>query len=329
MLDRQNRTIDYLRISVTDKCNLRCTYCMPADGVEDLTHEEVLSFEEILRVVKAMVPLGVKKIKLTGGEPLVRKNLVYLVEQLHQLPGIEDITMTTNGLLLEENLPALLSAGLTAVNISLDTLDPDRFRQITRREGLDKVLSALDAASRSPLRSVKVNCLAVKEFNEEELPRLALLAKDREIEVRFIELMPIGFGKTLTPIPNTQILETLEQVYGKSVPYEGRLGNGPAVYYQLPGFQGKIGFISAVSHRFCSQCNRVRLTSSGFLKLCLHYNNGIELRPLLRGGVSDSQLTETLREAIYNKPLHHSFDGVKPEGEDDQLELKNMSQIGG
>ena len=329
MLDRQNRTIDYLRISVTDKCNLRCTYCMPADGVEDLTHEEVLSFEEILRVVKAMVPLGVKKIKLTGGEPLVRKNLVYLVEQLHQLPGIEDITMTTNGLLLEENLPALLSAGLTAVNISLDTLDPDRFRQITRREGLNKVLSALDAASRSPLRSVKVNCLAVKEFNEEELPRLALLAKDREIEVRFIELMPIGFGKTLTPIPNTQILERLEQVYGKSVPYEGRLGNGPAVYYQLPGFQGKIGFISAVSHRFCSQCNRVRLTSSGFLKLCLHYNNGIELRPLLRGGVSDSQLTETLREAIYNKPLHHSFDGVKPEGEDDQLELKNMSQIGG
>ena len=171
MLDRQNRTIDYLRISVTDKCNLRCTYCMPADGVEDLTHEEVLSFEEILRVVKAMVPLGVKKIKLTGGEPLVRKNLVYLVEQLHQLPGIEDITMTTNGLLLEENLPALLSAGLTAVNISLDTLDPDRFRQITRREGLDKVLSALDAASRSPLRSVKVNCLAVKEFNEEDFSR--------------------------------------------------------------------------------------------------------------------------------------------------------------
>lgn len=302
---------------------------MPADGVEDLTHEEVLSFEEILRVVKAMVPLGVKKIKLTGGEPLVRKNLVYLVEQLHQLPGIEDITMTTNGLLLEENLPALLKAGLTAVNISLDTLDPDRFRQITRREGLDKVLSALDAASRSSLRSVKINCLAVKEFNEEELPRLALLAKDREIEVRFIELMPIGFGKTLTPIPNTQILETLEQVYGKSVPYEGRLGNGPAVYYQLPGFQGKIGFISAVSHRFCSQCNRVRLTSSGFLKLCLHYNNGIELRPLLRDGISDHQLTETLREAIYNKPLHHSFDGVKPEGEDDQLELKNMSQIGG
>ena len=329
MLDRQNRTIDYLRISVTDKCNLRCTYCMPADGVEDLTHEEVLSFEEILRVVKAMVPLGVKKIKLTGGEPLVRKNLVYLVEQLHQLPGIEDITMTTNGLLLEENLPALLKAGLTAVNISLDTLDPDRFRQITRREGLDKVLSALDAASRSSLRSVKINCLAVKEFNEEELPRLALLAKDREIEVRFIELMTIGFGKTLTPIPNTQILETLEQVYGKSVPYEGRLGNGPAVYYQLPGFQGKIGFISAVSHRFCSQCNRVRLTSSGFLKLCLHYNNGIELRPLLRDGISDHQLTETLREAIYNKPLHHSFDGVKPEGEDDQLELKNMSQIGG
>lgn len=329
MLDRQNRTIDYLRISVTDKCNLRCTYCMPADGVEDLTHEEVLSFEEILRVVKAMVPLGVKKIKLTGGEPLVRKNLVYLVEQLHQLPGIEDITMTTNGLLLEENLPALLKAGLTAVNISLDTLDPDRFRQITRREGLDKVLSALDAASRSSLRSVKINCLAVKEFNEEELPRLALLAKDREIEVRFIELMPIGFGKTLTPIPNTQILDTLEQVYGKSVPYEGRLGNGPAVYYQLPGFQGKIGFISAVSHRFCSQCNRVRLTSSGFLKLCLHYNNGIELRPLLRDGISDHQLTETLREAIYNKPLHHSFDGVKPEGEDDQLELKNMSQIGG
>ena len=329
MLDRQNRTIDYLRISVTDKCNLRCTYCMPADGVEDLTHEEVLSFEEILRVVKAMVPLGVKKIKLTGGEPLVRKNLVYLVEQLHQLPGIEDITMTTNGLLLEENLPALLKAGLTAVNISLDTLDPDRFRQITRREGLDKVLSALDAASRSSLRSVKINCLAVKEFNEEELPRLALLAKDREIEVRFIELMPIGFGKTLTPIPNTQILDTLEQVYGKSVPYEGRLGNGPAVYYQLPGFQGKIGFISAVSHRFCSQCNRVRLTSSGFLKLCLHYNNGIELRPLLRDGISDHQLTEPLREAIYNKPLHHSFDGVKPEGEDDQLELKNMSQIGG
>ena len=302
---------------------------MPADGVEDLTHEEVLSFEEILRVVKAMVPLGVKKIKLTGGEPLVRKNLVYLVEQLHQLPGIEDITMTTNGLLLEENLPALLKAGLTAVNISLATLDPDRFRQITRREGLDKVLSPLDAASRSSLRSVKINCLAVKEFNEEELPRLALLAKDREIEVRFIELMPIGFGKTLTPIPNTQILETLEQVYGKSVPYEGRLGNGPAVYYQLPGFQGKIGFISAVSHRFCSQCNRVRLTSSGFLKLCLHYNNGIELRPLLRDGISDHQLTETLREAIYNKPLHHSFDGVKPEGEDDQLELKNMSQIGG
>ncbi|WP_312640415.1 GTP 3',8-cyclase MoaA [Hydrogenoanaerobacterium sp.] len=306
MIDLHNRNIDYLRISVTDRCNLRCVYCMPAEGIEACAHDEVLTYEEILKVCRCAAALGICKIKLTGGEPLARKGVAGLIRQLKEIDGIEQVTMTSNGVLLYEQLPALVEAGLDAVNISLDTLDPKRFEQITRGQRFDTVLKSIDLALQLGIR-VKINCLPVREFNGDHLMQMAELAHTRPIDVRFIELMPIGYGKDLTPIPSSEIQELLYRTYGELTPCTQELGNGPASYFSLAGFQGNIGFISAVSTCFCSNCNRIRLTSTGFLKLCLHYNKGIELRDLLRGGISDADLTKLLRDAILEKPTQHQF----------------------
>lgn len=320
MLDGFQRNIDYLRISVTDRCNLRCVYCMPENGVDWLPHEEILSYEEILRLVRVFAGLGVSKVKLTGGEPLVRKGLASLVAGLRAIGGIEDVTLTTNGLLLEEQLPGLLAAGITGVNISLDTLDEETFRRITRREGVGKVLSAIDACLAAGVRT-KVNCVPMAP--EADLLALAELARERPLSVRFIELMPIGLGKELEGRSEEALRAMLESAYGPMTPYEGKLGNGPCRYFTLDGFRGKIGFISAMSHQFCSQCNRVRLTAGGFLKTCLQYERGIQLRPLLGG--SDEELARAIADAIRRKPLAHQF---SKSGVDDG-ECHIMSQIGG
>lgn len=322
MLDLNGRGIDYLRISVTDRCNLRCAYCMPEEGVEWMDHGSILRYEDILRLCRLLGGLGVTKFKLTGGEPLVRKGLPALVEGLKAIPTTESVTLTTNGVLLAQQLPELLEAGLDGVNISLDTLDRERYRQVTRRDLLPRALEGLEAAANSPGLNVKVNCVPMGDDGA-NWARLAALARDRSLAVRFIELMPIGLGKELSSCAEARVREELERSYGVMTPWDGTLGNGPCRYFTLPGFRGKIGFISAMSHKFCHQCNRVRLTASGFLKTCLQYETGVDLAPLLDG--SDQAILEAVRTAILRKPTAHRFEerGV------DAGEVRRMNEIGG
>lgn len=382
MRDGLGREIDYLRISVTDKCNLRCKYCMPPEGVTSVPHEEVLTLEEILRLVGIMEQLGIRKVRLTGGEPMVRKNLLWLVEQIHRLPGIEEIAMTTNGTMFAEQAEDYRKAGLTAVNISLDTLDPERFRKITggyiagkcvtaedmcgnsasqktmckgdklrEGQGVDSVVHAIDAAIAQNLQ-VKINCVPCLEMNGEDIESMAGLARDQKIDVRFIELMPIGCGREYTGLSSEEILARLERAYGAACKVErksgpvagtgeecsggipGAVGNstdGPAEYYHFPGFIGRIGFISPISHKFCKECNRIRLTCEGRLKLCLHYDRGLELKPLLRGGASDEEIKERILAALQEKPAEHHFRAQtadKAEANEDE-EQRKMVQIGG
>lgn len=338
MQDGLGREIDYLRISVTDKCNLRCRYCMPPHGITSLAHEEILTLEEIVRLVGIMERLGIRKVRLTGGEPMVRKNLPWLVEQIHGLCGIREIAMTTNGTLFAPQAKVYREAGLTAVNISLDTLDPERFRCITgcdradRAAGVDSVLRAIDAALKQQLR-VKINCVPCVEMNGDDIEGIAMLAEDRPVDVRFIELMPIGCGKNYTGISSEEILRRLEQRFGKAIAFSEKvnMATGPAEYYQFPGFSGRIGFISPISHKFCRECNRVRLTCEGRLKLCLHYDRGLELKPLLRSGASDEEIRRQIINALKEKPSEHHFrekaaDGGLTDGAEEQ---RKMVQIGG
>lgn len=338
MQDGLGREIDYLRISVTDKCNLRCRYCMPPHGITPLAHEEILTLEEIFRLVGIMEQLGIRKVRLTGGEPMVRKNLPWLVEQIHGLCGIREIAMTTNGTLFAPQAKVYREAGLTAVNISLDTLDQERFRCITgcdradRAAGVDSVLRAIDAALEQQLR-VKINCVPCVEMNGDDIEGIAALAADRPVDVRFIELMPIGCGKEYTGIPSKEILRRMEQHFGKAIaiPWKVNMATGPAEYYQFPGFSGRIGFISPISHKFCRECNRVRLTCEGRLKLCLHYDRGLELKPLLRSGASDEEIGRQIINALKEKPSEHHF-REKAAGEElpgGVEEQRKMVQIGG
>ena len=325
MLDKLNRKIDYLRISVIDRCNLRCVYCMPEEGIESIPHDEILTYDEILRICEIVSELGIRKIKITGGEPLVRKDIVNLIRDIKNIDKIEQVTLTTNGILLHEMLDDLYDAGIDAINISLDTLNKDNFKKITRRDGLEKVLMSIDKAYDLGIR-VKINCLAIRDFNLREIVEIASFAKDREIDVRFIELMPIGFGKKYTQIDNDEILSILESRFGTFEIVTEKRGNGPAKYYRNQNMKGCIGFISAISHEFCESCNRIRLTSSGFLKLCLHYNKGIDLKGPIRNGISDEDLKKLIHNTIWNKPISHKFDHAN---EEQDIELKNMVQIGG
>ena len=323
MRDGFGREIDYLRVSVTDRCNLRCVYCMPAQGIQPVRHEDVLSFEELLRICRCGAALGMKKVKLTGGEPLVRRGLPELVRSVKALPGIEQVTLTSNGVLLRDALPALEQAGLDAVNISLDTLDETRYNAITRGQGLPLVLAAIDDAMARGIR-VKLNCVPVRELSGDGLLALAELARTRALDVRFIELMPIGCGQGLTPIPSGELMEKLTAAFGPLSPCAERRGNGPAHYVRPAGFLGCIGFVDAVSGCFCGACNRVRLTSTGFLKLCLHHAVGVDLRALLRGGAGDEALLAAMRAAILEKPARQQFGEAIADAE-----RRGMSQIGG
>lgn len=325
MLDKLNRKIDYLRISVIDRCNLRCVYCMPEEGIESIPHEEILTYDEILRICEIVSELGIKKIKITGGEPLVRRDIVDLIRDIKNIDKIEQVTLTTNGILLHDMLDDLYDAGIDAINISLDTLNKENFKKITRRDGLEKVLMSIDKAYDLGIR-VKINCLAIRDFNIKEIVNIANFAKDREIDVRFIELMPIGYGKKYTQIDNDEILSILESNFGLFETVTEKRGNGPAKYYKNKNMKGYIGFISAISHEFCESCNRIRLTSSGFLKLCLHYNKGIDLKEPMRNGINDEELKTLIHDTIWNKPLSHKFGQISQE---EDIELKNMVQIGG
>ena len=310
MFDAYHRNIHYLRLSVTDLCNLRCRYCMP-DGVEKLEREAVLSHEEFLRLAALFAQCGIDTVRVTGGEPLVRKNVAQLVAGLKETPGIRRVTMTTNAVLLADQLPALLDAGLDSVNISLDTLRPEVFRQITARDDFAAVEAGLCAALESGL-PVKLNCVPQAGVNEAELEDLAALAKDHPLQVRFIEMMPIGYGAAMPCISGPELRQRFARRWADLAPLPAEqgcaLGDGPAVYYTVPGWQGSIGFIAAVHGKFCASCNRMRLTSQGFLRPCLASETGCDLRALLRSGASDQELLTAIRETIWSKPREHHFE---------------------
>lgn len=328
MRDRFGRNIEYMRISVTDRCNLRCVYCMPEEGVPCVSHSDILTYDEIRRICRIGSELGITRIKLTGGEPLVRRGLPDLVGMLKGTPGIEQVTLTTNGTLLKEKVNELVSKGLDSVNISVDTTDPVRYHEITRGGNLQDVFDGMESALVYPSLKLKVNCVPMKDMPAEIYIQLALLAKDRDIDVRFIEMMPIGSGRDFTGVNGNEIYSMLTERFGRAEKCTGQFGNGPAVYVRFPGFQGKIGFISAVTHQFCSECNRIRLTSEGYLKACLQYETGADLRKLLRTGAEDGQIKQVMSRVIYEKPACHHF--ADPSiYEEQKFETKDMSQIGG
>ena len=307
LLDGFNRPITYLRVSVTDKCNLRCIYCMPEGGLPWLRREEILSYEEIAQIVAAAASTGVRTIRLTGGEPLVRRNLSRLVAAIAAIPGIDDIALSTNGLLLEEQLPELLAAGLRRINLSLDTLRADRFEAIARRPGLDAVLRAIDAAIAAGLAPLKINCVVMRGRNDDELTAFAQMTRNRPVFVRFIELMPVHENLGLQRDAYVSATEMLERIraIGELQPVGGPEGNGPARYYAFDGAQGAIGVITPLSHDYCERCNRVRLTADGRLRLCLFGDHSLDLRSPLRSGATTGQLAEIFRGGMLIKPERH------------------------
>ncbi|MGB9886157.1 MAG: GTP 3',8-cyclase MoaA [Moorellales bacterium] len=307
MRDRWGREINYLRISVTDRCNLRCRYCMPEEGVERKSHEEILRLEEIVRLLEVAVRLGLTRIRFTGGEPLVRRNFSYLVSRAAALPGVEDLALTTNGVLLAEKAEELRQAGLRRINVSLDTLNPEKFAYITRGGDLARVWAGIEAALSLGLEPVKVNVVIFRGFNEEEVEAFAALTRERPLHVRFIELMPVGQATDdgYRFIPVEEVLHRLSRL----TPLEPVTvaGNGPAQYYRLPGSKGTVGFIAALSRPFCSNCNRLRLTADGQLRPCLESNFQVDLRGPLRSGASEEELAECFYRAVAAKPWRHRF----------------------
>ncbi|MGL5437880.1 MAG: GTP 3',8-cyclase MoaA [Lachnospiraceae bacterium] len=322
MKDSLGRTINYIRISVTDRCNMRCLYCMPEEGTRLYEHADMLTLEEMIRICGCMATFGISRVKLTGGEPLVRKNIVWLTEKLTAIPGITDVTMTTNGILLKPEAEALKQAGLSSVNVSLDTLDRDRFAMITRRDQYDAVLAGIAAAQEAGLR-VKINCAVTEHFELAEVARFAEYSIENQIPVRFIEMMPIGQGQAYRTLDNDVLLHTLKETYADVILSEQSMGNGPAVYYTFSGNTGCVGFISAVHHQFCDRCNRVRLTSDGYLKLCLAQAAGLNLRDIIRNGSTDDELRQVIQSAIIQKPVSHQFGGRQ------RQPGVTMNQIGG
>ncbi|TYP54240.1 GTP 3',8-cyclase MoaA [Thermosediminibacter litoriperuensis] len=324
MKDRFGREIDYIRVSVTDRCNFRCIYCMPEGGVVPKTCADILRFEEIARFLKAIVPLGISTVRITGGEPLVRRGIVDFVRMVRRIPGVKDIAMTTNGSLLAGIAADLKRAGLDRVNISLDSLKPERFRRMTRNGDLKSVLNGIDAALENGLEPVKINCVVIKGFNDDEIMDFADLTRERNLTVRFIELMPIGESEKarMDFVP----ADRMSRVIGgelEPVEYPGE-GAGPAVYYRLPGAKGYIGFIAPMTGHFCSQCNRVRLTSDGKLKVCLDSEEEFDVKAALRGGACDEELRRIFTGALMKKPEGHRMNVVrfgKPG--------RTMCQIGG
>ena len=324
MIDSHRRKIDYMRISITDRCNLRCQYCMPEE-LPSIGHTEILRFEEILEICRHAVSLGITKFKVTGGEPLVRKGCLSFLRSLKTMPGVEQVTITTNGVLLKSCLSQLEDIGIDGINISLDTLNPEIYEKMTRRNEFSQVWDAIVAAQSSKIRT-KINCVLLKGINDHEFFDLIHLARDYQLDVRFIEIMPIGYGKGFEGFDKKDLLEKIAEKYPDYQVEHKVHGNGPASYVNIPGFKGSVGFIDAIHGKFCDQCNRIRLTSDGILKLCLYYENGIDLKKYLRSETSSEEILAAMQKTIMKKPLEHQFHLTAKEGTE---ELKNMSQIGG
>jgi len=326
MQDTYRREINYLRVSVTDRCNLRCIYCMPPEGVRWTPHSEILRLEEIETIVRAAALTGIKKIRLTGGEPLVRKGLEGLVRQISNIPGIDDIALTTNGLLMTACAGKLKEAGLRRVNISLDTLKEDRYRQITRIGDLSAAWEGIQSALDAGLHPVKLNTVVIRGFNDDEVAAMARLTLDRPLHVRFIELMPVGSSDSWAAgrfVPAGEIMDAISVGLGRLHPAKQPAGGGPAKYYRLKDAQGTIGFITAMSDHFCHKCNRLRLTATGGLRPCLYDEREIDLKNPLRQGAGLREIINLITDAVAIKPVqHHMLDGW-------QDERRVMSQLGG
>jgi cyclic pyranopterin phosphate synthase len=326
LVDGHGRPIGDVRISVTDRCNFRCQYCMPAEGLPWLQRDALLSYEEIARLVALLGSMGVHDVRLTGGEPLVRRELWRLIEMLSGLEEVHDLSLTTNGYLLARQVDDLAAAGLRRVNVSLDSLSADRFFQLTRRDSLGQVLEGLEAAQRHPeLRPIKVNVVALRDFTEDEVLRFADFARTNPYEVRFIEFMPLDADHAWTRdkvLPNAEIRDMIDAVHPLAP--VGRERHGTARRYRFADGQGEIGFISPVSEPFCGDCNRIRITAEGMLRTCLFSLHETDLREPLRAGAGDAELEEIVRDAVWRKELKHHINDegfVQPP--------RTMSRIGG
>jgi len=314
--DHLGREIDYLRISITDRCNLRCLYCMPAEGVENKAHQEILSYEEILKIVKIGIELGIKKVRITGGEPLVRLEVEDFISSLKEL-DLEDISMTSNAVLLSKKANKLKKAGLDRINISLDTLDPKKFREITRRDNLAEVLKGIKAALKAELNPVKLNVVVMRGTNDDELFDFVELSRKEKLSIRFIEYMPLGGEAAAEKFISSHELKDLINEKYQLLPAVS-IGNGPADYFKIDGAEGSIGFISALSQHFCGSCNRLRLTADGRFKPCLAGNQEVKIK-----GMSETEIKAAYRTALEIKPACHDLNFEK------QDYSRNMSQIGG
>ena len=326
LVDGHGRSIGDVRISVTDRCNFRCQYCMPAEGLPWLNRDSLLSYEEVARLVALLSSMGVHDVRLTGGEPLVRRELWRLVEMLSGIEAVQDLSLTTNGYLLARQVDELVSAGLKRINVSLDSLAPDRFFQLTRRDSLAQVLEGLEAAEAHPeLRPIKVNVVALKDFTEDEVVRFAEFARRTPYVVRFIEFMPLDADHSWSAdkvLPNEEIRRLISEVY----PLEqvGRDRHGTSRRWRFADGQGEIGFISPVSEPFCGDCNRIRLTAEGMLRTCLFSLNETDLREPMRAGASDADLEAIIRDAVWRKELKHHI------GDEGFIQpARSMSRIGG
>ncbi len=309
LIDGMGRTIVNLRISVTDRCNFRCTYCMPADNVEFMDRSNLLSFEEIQRVAQIVSGMGINRLRLTGGEPLMRKNLPVLIKMLNEVDGIDDIAMTTNAYFLKDQAQSLKDAGLKRLNVSLDALDPKKFRDVNRRDCLQSVLDGLDTARKVGFKSIKINAVAVRNFSETEIMSLIEMGRSDGFEIRFIEFMPLDSDKVWERdkvLFGHEIVNMIKENY-ELVPIDNSLEIGPASEYNFADGKGKIGIITAVSNPFCDHCNRIRMTADGKLRTCLFSTEETNLKELIRSGATDKTIIETLKQAILVKEPGHKI----------------------
>ena len=310
MVDKNNRKISYLRLSITDRCNLRCMYCMPEEGIDFLPHEKVLSYEEILRIVRLSIYRGIQKVRITGGEPLVRKGFTGFLKRMREIEGLEEITITTNGVLLKHYAAEIKECGVHRLNISLDSLKPEKFKKITGRDLFEQVWDGIQEAERLGFAPIKINVVAIKGVNDDEIEDFGRLTLEKPYHVRFIEHMPIGGSNNWNSEKFLSILEIYDRLQnvGPLVTIQRRNNlDGPAQRYKIEGAKGEIGLIGALSNHFCAVCNRLRLTSDGHLRSCLFSESEIDVLPLLRNGESDEAVLGLIEKAIKEKPERHNL----------------------
>ena len=327
MIDQFNRDINYLRVSVTDRCNLRCVYCLPEFSKDFIDESKLLTIDEYFRLIRILGNLGIKKVRITGGEPLVRRGIPGLIKNINNLENIEETAMTTNGILLEKYLDELAENGLSSLNISLDILDEKKYNYITRGGELEKVIRSIEKAIEYKIK-IKINSVIIDDFNKNDIKSLVDFAVDKNIDIRFIELMPIGCGQNLKGVSNEEILGIISKDRKTAAVNTGKAISGPASYHRIEGTNTRVGFISPLSSCFCETCNRIRITSEGKLKQCLYYDSKLDLMKMLRTETSDKKLLEEIKNEIYFKNKQHNFTG-NPEDKEKEKEKNTMSVIGG